>query len=250
MQNESTPAALGLSEWLGARRRSKTWAELVRPSDGSMVEFWPHRMSQKHAGIRGWFRGGFFWSTDNADHWAPSEVNTWQCLRNAMQCAARGCDGCLVCAPNVRAKPSPNSARGKTMTDKATENNAPAPLLGLGLSEGLGPLPEDGLHYPPLPSILLRADEHYKREGLAQAVRDYAGACVVAATTECSQHWQKRLDAAVAAERERGAAAVALLKRIRYHAQRHALPRDWLTAADEVLGTWGPVKLDHPELKA
>lgn len=52
------------------------------------------------------------------------------------------------------------------------------------------------------------------------------------------------------AEIERGAAAVALLKRIRYHAQRHTLPRDWLTAADEVLGTWGPVKLDHPELKA
>lgn len=53
-----------------------------------------------------------------------------------------------------------------------------------------------------------------------------------------------------AAEIERGAAALTLLKRIRYHAERHALPRDWLTAADEVLGTWWPVKLDHPELKA
>ena len=59
----------------------------------------------------------------------------------------------------------------------------------------------------------------------------------------------KALDAA-ADEIEHGAAALALLKRIRYHAERHALPRDWLTAADEVLGTWGPVKLDHPELKA
>ena len=57
----------------------------------------------------------------------------------------------------------------------------------------------------------------------------------------------KELDAAAD---EHGAAALALLKRIRYHAERHALPRDWLTAADEVLGTWGPVKLDHPELKA
>lgn len=99
--NEASRDGSELCEVLGARRRSKTWAELVRPSDGSMVEFWPHRMSQKHAGIRGWFRGGFFWSTDNADHWAPSEVNTWQGLRSAMQCAARGCDGCLVCAPNV-----------------------------------------------------------------------------------------------------------------------------------------------------
>lgn len=51
-------------------------------------------------------------------------------------------------------------------------------------------------------------------------------------------------------EVERGAAALSLLKRIRYHSHRHALPRDWLTAADEVLGTWGPVKLDHSELKA
>ena len=47
-----------------------------------------------------------------------------------------------------------------------------------------------------------------------------------------------------------GAAALALLKRIRYHAQRHALPRDWLTAADEVLGTWHAVKLTHSEIGA
>jgi hypothetical protein len=49
---------------------------------------------------------------------------------------------------------------------------------------------------------------------------------------------------------EQGAAALALLKRIRYHAQRHALPRDWLTAADEVLGTWHAVKLTHSEIGA
>jgi hypothetical protein len=61
---------------------------------------------------------------------------------------------------------------------------------------------------------------------------------------------QEALDSAADVARERGSAAIALLKRIRYHAKRHALPRDWLTAADEVLGTWGPVKLDHPELKA
>jgi hypothetical protein len=49
---------------------------------------------------------------------------------------------------------------------------------------------------------------------------------------------------------DQGAAALALLKRIRYHAQRHSLPRDWLTAADEVLGTWEPVKLTHSEIAA
>lgn len=43
-------------------------------------------------------------------------------------------------------------------------------------------------------------------------------------------------------------AALALLKRIRYHAERHSLPRQWLTAADEVLGTWGSVKTTHPEV--
>ncbi len=32
--------------------------------------------------------------------------------------------------------------RDKMSTDKATEDNAPAPLLGLGLSEGLGPAGE------------------------------------------------------------------------------------------------------------
>jgi hypothetical protein len=39
-------------------------------------------------------------------------------------------------------------------------------------------------------------------------------------------------------------AALALLKEIRYHAERHALPRDWLSKADHVLGTWGPVRVD------
>jgi hypothetical protein len=37
----------------------------------------------------------------------------------------------------------------------------------------------------------------------------YAEACVVAATAECSEHWQTKLDAAVAAERERFIEALA-----------------------------------------
>lgn len=100
------PFGLGCNEGLGARSRSVTMAELIQPSEGSMVEFWCHRMSRQGTagtGIRGWFRGGVFWSADNADHYAPSEVTHWKCVRNALQCAARGCDGCLVCAPNVRA---------------------------------------------------------------------------------------------------------------------------------------------------
>jgi hypothetical protein len=87
------------------RRVGRTIAEVWPPSEGSMVEFWCHRMSkQGHEGhgIRGWFRGGLFWSHDNADHYAPGEVTHWTGLRNAMQCAARGCDGCRVCAPNAR----------------------------------------------------------------------------------------------------------------------------------------------------
>jgi hypothetical protein len=46
-----------------------------------------------------------------------------------------------------------------------------------------------------------------------------------------------------------GAAALALVLKIRHSKDRHIMPRDWLLAADEVLGTWGPVKLTHPELK-
>jgi hypothetical protein len=45
-------------------------------------------------------------------------------------------------------------------------------------------------------------------------------------------------------------AAIALLKRIRYHKDRHDLPREWLTAADEVLGTWGSIKTTHQEVAA
>ena len=57
-------------------------------------------------------------------------------------------------------------------------------------------------------------------------------------------------DDCVTAKSEQHAAALALLKRIRYHAERHTLPREWLTAADEVLGTWGPVRTTHPEIAA
>lgn len=82
----------------------RTMAEVLQPRDGSMVEFWCHRMSQQGkagTGIRGWFRGGLFWSLDDADHYALGEVTHWRCIRNSLQCAARGCDGCRVCAPNA-----------------------------------------------------------------------------------------------------------------------------------------------------
>lgn len=70
----------------------RTMAELLHPSEGSMVEFWCHRMSQQGkagTGIRGWFCGGLFWSHDNADHYALGEVAHWTCLRSRLQCAAR-----------------------------------------------------------------------------------------------------------------------------------------------------------------
>ncbi len=79
---------------------SKTMAELIQPHNRSMVEFWCRGMSQQGkegAGIRGWFRDGLFWSRDNADSYGPGEVTHWINLRNPLQCAARGCDGCLVC---------------------------------------------------------------------------------------------------------------------------------------------------------
>jgi len=59
----------------------KTVAELLQPNEGAAVEFWCHGMSQQGwtgAGIRGWFRGDLFWSRDNADHYAPSEVTYWK----------------------------------------------------------------------------------------------------------------------------------------------------------------------------
>jgi hypothetical protein len=105
-----------VDHWVGRAARSLTWAELVRPSDGSMVEFWCRGMAQQGtegAGIRGWFRQGLFWSRDDADHYSPGEVTNWISIRTRMQCAARGCDGCLVCAPNVRAK------RGQTAQGEA-----------------------------------------------------------------------------------------------------------------------------------
>lgn len=76
----ASPLGSASSEGLGARGRSVTMAELLQPSDGSMVEFWCHRMSQQGkagTGIRGWFRGGRFWSLDNADHYARGEVTYW-----------------------------------------------------------------------------------------------------------------------------------------------------------------------------
>jgi hypothetical protein len=49
-----------------------------------------------------------------------------------------------------------------------------------------------------------------------------------------------------AVEPTQAQAALALLKRIRYHAERHSLPREWLTEADEVLGTWGDTAPAQP----
>ena len=62
---------------------SEAISALLQPSEGSMVEFWCHRMGQQRkagTGIRGWFRGGLFWSIDNADHYAIGEVTRWNCL--------------------------------------------------------------------------------------------------------------------------------------------------------------------------
>jgi hypothetical protein len=104
MNADNQPAVAGQVEPTVRR----TMAEVLQPTEGSMVEFWCHRMSQQGqagTGIRGWFRGGLFWSYDDADHYAPGEVTYWTCLRNALQCAARGCDGCRVCAPNTGDNP-------------------------------------------------------------------------------------------------------------------------------------------------
>lgn len=80
MKDEATPAKARPNDGLGVLGRTATMAELLQPSDGSMVEFWCHRMSQQGnagTGIRGWFRAGLFWSNDGADHYAPSEVTHW-----------------------------------------------------------------------------------------------------------------------------------------------------------------------------
>ena len=55
-------------------------------------------------------------------------------------------------------------------------------------------------------------------------MHEYAGACVQSATAECSEHWQRRLDAAVAAERERCRAALQEAETIMGHNDEHT---DW-----------------------
>lgn len=58
----------------------KTMAEEFSPVDGIHVEFWTKRMStpgQPGTGITGVFRKRLFWSNDDADHWAPSEIAFW-----------------------------------------------------------------------------------------------------------------------------------------------------------------------------
>lgn len=51
------------------------------PQEGTQVRFVTNfTISQdvaKH-GIDGVFKGGKFWSTDLADHWAPREVTRWE----------------------------------------------------------------------------------------------------------------------------------------------------------------------------
>lgn len=59
--------------------------DVHKPTSGSFVEFWCHRMSmhgKPGTGIRGLFREGRFWSHDNADHWSLNEVACWNYLRN------------------------------------------------------------------------------------------------------------------------------------------------------------------------
>lgn len=80
-------------------------AQFFRPIENSSIEFWCHGMTRavaKDSGIRGWFRGGLFWSHDDADSYSPAEVAHWISIRTPMQCIARGCDGCLVCKPLAR----------------------------------------------------------------------------------------------------------------------------------------------------
>jgi len=75
------PVEVDLSERLGSRGRNSTMAELMQPGEGACVEFWCHRMDQQDkagTGIRGWFRGGLFWSHDSLDRYAPSEVTHWR----------------------------------------------------------------------------------------------------------------------------------------------------------------------------
>ena len=68
-------------EFLGSRVRNSTTAKLMLPVEGTCVEFWCHQMEQQDkagTGIRGWFRGGLFWSHDSLDRYAPSEVTHWR----------------------------------------------------------------------------------------------------------------------------------------------------------------------------
>lgn len=54
----------------------KTMAELIQPTEGRAVEFWPKGVQRyaREPGIPGWFEGGRFWSHDRADHWNPGEI--------------------------------------------------------------------------------------------------------------------------------------------------------------------------------
>jgi hypothetical protein len=59
---------------------------------------------------------------------------------------------------------------------------------------------------PPLPAPLAwgtHAGHPAQVSYTSDQMHAYAEACVIAATAECSAHWQAKLDAAVAAERER-----------------------------------------------
>lgn len=60
---------------------------------------------------------------------------------------------------------------------------------GSELCEGLGPnaeMPE------PIGAVMPEDGTEYVDCYSADQMHDYAGACVVAATTECSQHWQAK----------------------------------------------------------
>lgn len=97
-------------------------------------------------------------------------------------------------------------------TDKATENKEPAPLLGLGSSEGLGPLPKpDGWIYDGHPDGL-----QFKRQAptgiealvrssapmfTAHQMRAYAAQEVAAERERCARHirgMRRRLPGATA----------------------------------------------------
>jgi hypothetical protein len=84
------------------------------------------------------------------------------------------------------------------------------------------------------------SDEANVPAAIVGAIQKYRRAMLTAPAQPAPQRQED------AVEPTQAQAALALLKRIRYHAERHSLPREWLTEADEVLGTWGDTAPAQP----